>query len=460
MTRLAPLFRTLLLSGASLAALAGPWEDGIRRIQETGLKSGAPYRDLGLLCDQVGNRLSGSPQLDKAIAWAVELMKAKGFANVHTEPVMVPHWERRTERATLLLPRRQPLSMLGLGMSVPTRRGGITADVLAVTSFDELTALPDARVKGRIVLFDEPYRGYGGTVDYRWGGAIAAARKGAVGVLIRSVTPVSLDTPHTGTMGYEKGVPPIPAAALSVEDAAMLHRMGDRGERVRVCLEMNCRTLPDAPSANVVGEIPGSAVPEEIVLMGGHLDSWDVGQGALDDGAGAILTLEAASLVKEAGLHPRRTLRVVLFTNEENGSRGAKAYALAHKGELSRHVVAIESDEGNGRLQGFSLELDGHAPAHLEQARGFLARLKPYLDPLGAGTFVESWSGVDITPCIQAGVPGLSCSHEDAHYFDYHHSRADTFDKVDKDTLTRNVATLAAAVYLLADMPDRLAPAR
>jgi len=454
------LFPLLALAGACLlhGAPAPPdlREAAVRRITEAGLRSDAAYRNLGSLCDQVGHRLAGSPGYDKAVTWALALMKAEGFTNVRAEPVPVPRWVRNTERADMILPRPQALSMLGLGLSDPTPEGGLTADVVAVGSFDELKALPDAAVRGRIVLFDAPWTSYGATGAYRWGGAVAAARRGAVGVLIRSVAPSGLDTPHTGSMAYAEGVPRIPAAALSLEDASLLHRLYARGERVQVRLKMNCRTLPDAPSANIVGELPGTG--PEIVLLGAHLDSWDVGQGAQDDGVGCMIVLEAVHLLHDLGLRPRRTLRVVLFTNEENGNRGGRSYAETHRAELPRHAAAVESDEGNGLIQGFSLELPGpEDPARLARAQAFLARLKLSLAPLGVTRMTGRGSGVDIGPTVHGGVPGLGSDHDGAHYFDIHHSRADTFDKVRPEDLAKNVTIMAIAAYLLADDPDRLA---
>jgi Zn-dependent M28 family amino/carboxypeptidase len=273
---------------------------------------------------------------------------------------------------------------------------------------------------------------------------------------------VSLDTPHTGVLHYEEGVPKIPAAAVSMENAMMLRRMWERGERITVHLEMTCEQLPDAPSANVVGEVVGREKPEEIVLVSGHLDSWDAGQGAQDDGVGCVLAMEAGHLVQRLGLKPRRTLRVVLFANEENGSRGGLGYLEAHRQELSRHVAAMESDAGNGLAKGLSLEL--HDPKHgpaLDKERAlarFRALLKPFLEPLGAGLLEPGGSGVDVGPIVQAGVPGVGVSHDVTRYWDVHHSKADTFDKINREDLAKNSAIVAIAAFLLADMPERLTP--
>ncbi|BDU77861.1 M20/M25/M40 family metallo-hydrolase [Mesoterricola sediminis] len=417
------------------------------------------YRDLEVLCDEVGHRLSGSEGYDRAVAWAVKAMKAAGLENVHTEPVLVPHWVRNAESARMTLPAPHDLSILGLGMSVPTPPGGITADVVVVASLAELEAMPAEKVKGRIVLFEDGWKGYGHGARMRFSGATAASRKGAVAMLLRSVASLSFDTPHTGTLHYEEGVPPIPAAAVSVENALMMRRMWNRGLRMQVHLEMNCRTLPDAPAANVVGDLPGASRPDQVVLVGGHLDSWDVGQGAQDDGVGCVLSLQAARMIKEAGLRPARTVRVVFFANEENGTRGGEGYLKRHEGELARHVAALESDSGSGLARGFGLELHprpGQPAPDPAKALAVLQLLKPMLEPLGAGRLGEGHGGVDIGPSVLAGVPGLGMNHDTAKYWEVHHSKADTFDKVDKGDLARNGAILAVAVYALADMPGTL----
>ena len=461
-----PLFPILALALATAMAAAGP-EDPMPRIRANaaslaarGLADPQGYQNLATLCDDVGNRLSGSEGYTRAMAWGLQVMREAGLENVHIEKVMVPHWVRNRESAQLLLPAPHDLSILGLGMSVPTPRGGLTADVVVVSSLEELDGLRDDQVKGRIVLFEAPFKGYGAGARVRFAGASAAARKGAVAMLLRSVASLSFDTPHTGTLHYADGAPAIPAAAVSVEDAMMMRRMWTRGQRLRVHLEMDCRTLPDAEGGNVVGDLPGSARPGEIVLLAGHLDSWDVGQGAQDDGVGVVLALQAAHLIKAQGLRPARTVRVVFFANEENGSRGAEGYLAQHRGELKDHVAAIETDSGNGLARGFSLELHGRdgAPApDPERSLAALKALAPMLEPLGAGRLVLGHGGVDIGPTVAAGVPGLGMDHDTAHYWEVHHSRADTFDKVVAADLAKNGAILAVAAYALADMPGRLA---
>ena len=303
------------------------------------------YRRLATLCDTFGPRHAGSTNLEAALDWLLQEMKKDGLANVHGEPVMVPPWVRGAESAEMLPPRRTLLPMLGLGNSVGTPPEGITAEVLVVTNFADLHAHA-AAAAGKIVLINQPFDGYGKTVRIRRDGAVEAAQAGAVASLIRSVTPVSLNTPHTGAMTYSNGIPKIPHAAITIEDADMMQRMQERGQKITVHLQMSAQTLPDAPSRNVIGEVRGRDLPDEVIIVSGHIDSWDVGQGAEDDGGGAMSAWEAVRVIKQLGLRPRRTIRVVLWTDEENGGSGAKTYEKEHKAELPKHLLAIESDSG------------------------------------------------------------------------------------------------------------------
>ena len=423
------------------------------RLHTKAFRTHGAYEDLAWLCDRIGNRLSGSPQLDHAIAWAQARLQAAGLVNVHAEPVLVPHWVRGRESAELLLPTPTRLNILGLGGSVGTPAGGLAADVAVVGSFDELDKLGET-VKGKIVLFDVPYTGYGHTVVYRHDGAAKAARYGAVAALVRSVGPVSLDTPHTGAMDYDPAYPKIPTAAVTIEASTQMRRMQQRGERIRMKLEMGAITLPDAPSANVVAEIRGSEKPEEIIIISGHLDSWDVGQGAQDDGAGTVIVMEAARLIQTLGLKPRRTIRVVLWTNEENGLRGGMAYRDAHRAEFKNLIAAIESDSGSERVTGFDLDLRKATPETKAQALAALKQVGAALAPL-ALTFRLGGSGADVSPMVREGVPGIGMEHAATHYFDVHHTQADTFDKIEKDDLAHNAAALATFAFALAQSDVR-----
>lgn len=452
---------------ANAQSLAERYRPAAGQILGASLQSSTAYDQLGELCDHVGNRISGSARLDQAIAWAVKTMQADGLQNVHTEKVLVPYWKRGVEKAWTISPQRHELSILGLGMSVPTPKGGITADVVVVGSFDELDKLGEAGVKGKIVLYDVPFAGYGKTVPYRFAGPSLAAKYGAVAALVRSVGSLSFDTPHTGTLGYQEKLPKIPAAAVSIENSTMMRRMAQRGDRIQLHIELENELIPNQPSANVVGEIVGSEKPQEIVLLGGHLDSWDVGQGAQDDGVGCMNTLGAAKAILDAGLHPKRTIRVVFFTNEENGDFGGKGYRDAHKAELGNFVAALESDSGNGPVKGFSLDLHGEgrnktitiSPEEKARAENALALLKsfaPLLEPLDATKIEMGGSGTDIGPIVSEGVPGIGVSHDTTHYWEIHHTKADTFDKVIKLDMQKNIAAVGILAYVLAEMEGTL----
>ena len=352
-------------------------------------------------------------------------------------------------------PREARLPMLGLGGSVGTPPEGIEAEVVVVANEAELEALGEGAV-GKIILFDNPMpafdpekgAGYGETVRFRVGGARLAAAQGAVACLIRSVTATSLRSPHTGVMYYEDAPRRIPAAALTAEDASMIHRFQERGIPVRVKLVMGATDEGLVPSANVVAELRGSESPDEVVVIGGHLDSWDVGTGAHDDGAGCITAMEALSVLRRMGLRPRRTIRVVLWTNEENGLAGADAYAAAHEGET--HVAGIESDSGGFRPQVLSLQ----RVKDVALARDRLAVLGEMLSVVGIERTVVGGSGADLGPLESTGALLIGLRTEGSRYFDYHHSHADTFDKIDEADLTRNVAAMAALAFVLADLPE------
>jgi carboxypeptidase Q len=410
--------------------------------------SGVAWDKLARFTDYSGNRFTGSPALERGIDWVLAEMKKEGLDHVRGEPAMVPHWVRGTESATLVQPRVAKLPMLGLGGSIGTPKGGITADVMVVSTFDELTKRA-AEAKGKIVLFDAPFVSYGQTVAYRREGAIAAARAGAVASLIRSVTPYSMRTPHTGEMEYDSTVRRIPHAAITVEDAMMIHRMINRGEKVVVRLEMEAQTLPDVPSRNVIGEIRGSEKPDEVVVLGGHIDSWDVGQGAMDDGGGLVVAWEALNLIKKLGLKPRRTIRVVGWTNEETMGRGGLAYAAAHKAEADKHVLVVESDGGVFAPESFGFTGSDSARAIMKQIGALLNRVGPIAIGANGG-------GADIEPMMELGVPGVGLEVDGTRYFWFHHTDADTVDKLDPKEMQRCVAAMAVLAFIVADLPERL----
>lgn len=409
---------------------------------------------LAFLCDRIGNRLSGSPGLEKAVAWAAAQMKADGLTNVVTPRVKVPHWVRGSESASLLEPVNRPLTILGLGGSVATPKKGITAQVVPVSSFEDLEKKGRAAIEGKIVLFNVPFESYNRTVVYRNAGPSRAARLGAVAVLVRSITPVSIQSPHTGSLEYADGFPKVPAAAVTIEDALLIQRLVDAGNPVVARLEMEAHSLPDADSANVIGEIPGRERPDEVVVIGGHLDSWDVGSGAQDDGSGCITALEAVHIIHALGLTPRRTLRVVFWTNEENGGAGGEAYRVWAGDAVRNHVAAIEMDGGAEKPLGFGLSASGDLPAVLGRVR----EIGTLLDRIDAGSIQPGGGGADIAPIMLDGVPGLALRTTGAHYFDWHHTRADTTDKVKLEDLRANIAAMAVMAYVLADMPTPLRP--
>ena len=441
-------------SGApDAASLTDQYRSAAGRLIGAALTDAAGWEKLTYLTTQIGHRLSGSTGLERAIRWADETMRAEGLDHV-LQPVMVPHWVRGEEHARVVAPVERRLSILGLGNSVGTGGETLEAPVVVVGSFDELEALGREAVEGRIVLFAVEWEGYGRTVRYRAGGPSAAARLGAVAALVRSATGRSLYTPHTGALRYADDAPRIPAAAVTVEDAAWMRRMAEAGQTVTVRLYMEAEMLPDAESANVIAEIPGSEHPEEVVVMGGHFDSWDVGQGAHDDGAAALAAWHALTLIKRLGLTPRRTLRVVLWTNEENGSRGGNAYRERVGANVAKHVAAIEMDGGAERPVGFGLSMPDDADA--DAALGRAAQIGALLDGIEAGRITSGGGGADIGPLMREGVPGLALRTVGEHYFDWHHTDADTLDKIGRVDFQKAVAMLAVMGYVLADMPGTL----
>jgi hypothetical protein len=435
------------------------------RLVGAALVGGGAYAYTRDLSDRVGARLAGSQGAERAVGWALQAMQKAGLKNVHKEAVRVPRWVRGDESAELLLPTPHPLRVAALGNSVGTDPAGLTAEVVE-SSLTELKALaekgaaPDKadKIKGRIVLLNQPMRrtsdfgGYQDAVPQRSRGAIAAARLGAVGLLIRSIGTGQHRMPHTGGMRVDNSVPRIPAAALAAEDADLLHRLLSAGERVRVRVRLGAHQEGEVESANVVGEIPGRELPDEVVLIGAHLDSWDLGAGALDDGAGCGVVLDTARSIVALGLRPRRTIRVVLFMNEELGLSGAFAYAEAHKNELARHVAALEADSGAGAPLGYRITGD-------ERARALLAK---WVEPLGqlVPTTLHSEDEVaaDLIPLQAAGVPTLVVDQDMSDYFDWHHTAGDLIDKVSPRDLALVTAAFASLTYHAAESTSRLPP--
>lgn len=452
----APSSRIILAAAVLLAPALGAapppdplasYAPVVTRLVEAARREGRAWQRLEQLTDTFGHRLAGTPQLEAALRWAADEMRADGLEAVRLEPVTVPHWERGRESLELLAPVRQELVLLGLGNSLGTPPEGIEAGLLVVKSFEELDARA-SEARGRIVLYDVPYAGYGDTVRYRSQGASRAARHGAVAVLLRSVGPVGLRTPHTGALRYDPEQPKIPAAGIPVEDAERLRRLVGRGLDVRLRLKMEARFLPEAQSANLLAEVRGRERPEEVVVIGAHSDSWDVGTGAMDDGGGCVMVWEAARLIRALGLKPRRTVRVVLFTNEENGLRGGLAYRDAHQREP--HVLAFEADSGAFKPLGF-----GYTGP--ESGRAVLAGVARLLAPLGPLVVEGEGRGADTGPVIEAtGAPAASLRVDGERYFIYHHTPADTLDRLRREDVADGAAAIAALAYVVADLPARL----
>ena len=425
------------------------YRDATARLIGEAVGSTFAWDRLATLTDTIGNRVSGSAALDRAIAWAAAEMKKDGLENVHTEKVMVPKWVRGAETAEIIAPAAHAIVMLGLGDSVGTPPDGVQGEVLVVHGFEDLDAKA-SQARGRIVLFNVPYTAYGETVRFRSAGASRAARHGAIAMLIRAVGPPGLRTPHTGALNYAADAPKIPAAAISTEDADRLQRMSDRGQRPVVRLKMDARFESDVESANVVGEIRGREKPDEVVVVSGHLDSWDVGAGATDDGGGCVVAWEAVRLMKKLNLRPRRTVRVVLWTNEENGGRGGLGYRDQHRAELAKHVLMIESDGGVFRPLGFGFS---GSDASRDKVKA-IARL---LSGIGADQIASGGGGADIGPSVQEGhIPAMSLDVDGSKYFLIHHTPADTIDKIDPVEMAKCAASMAVMAYVVAELPDRL----
>ena len=447
-------------SPADIDSVVESYKKTADRIIAAGRKGNDSYLKLQELCDDIGNRLSGSESLEKAIGWAQESLKKDGQENVRAEKVTIRKWVRGNESCQLVLPRPLKFDMLGLGGSIGTPKEGITAEVIVVDSKKELDSLSDEQVKGKIVVFNAAMpmfsetdgSGYGAAVQYRSNGAKWAAQRGGVAALVRSVTAYSLVSPHTGAMRYDAEVKKVPAAAISVEAAMMLRRFQDREKKCTVKLYMEAEDKGEAPSANVVAEIVGSEKPDEIVLIGGHIDSWDVGQGAQDDGAGCVAAMEALNIIRKLGLKPKRTIRVVLWTNEENGLAGAKSYLARHQKE--NHVAGIESDSGGFKPQGLSIDMEDELKEDVALRQ--LSQILSLLEPLGATRAKASYSGADVGQLKQLGTACMGLNVDGRLYFNTHHTWADTVDKVNPKELTDCAITLAVTAFVFADMPGKL----
>ena len=440
---------TVSSSAQGRPAWLDPYRDNADKLMKAATADQFAWDRLAELTDTYGQRISGSENLNRAIAWAVETMTKDGLDNVHTERVMVPKWVRGVESLEITNPPHHVVPLLGLGGSVATPPDGIEAEVMVVANRDDLTRRA-AEAKGKIVLFNVPYTNYGETVAYRAGGATMAAQHGAVAALVRAVGPTGLRTTHTGGMNYGDGVAKIPTAAIPAEDSMRIQRLTNRGIKVRLRLTMAAHFEADVESFNVVGEIRGSEKPEEIVLVGGHFDSWDPGTGASDDGVGCVVTWEAARLMKKLNIRPKRTVRVVLFTNEENGTRGGNGYRDQHEKEAANHILSFESD--SGVFAPASLGFSGSAAA-----RQIIADIGTLLTPLGLHNIGPGGGGADIGPISTLGkVPMMAYSGDATKYFTIHHTPADTIDRIEPAEVSKAAAAISAMIYVVADMPQAL----
>jgi hypothetical protein len=446
----------LALSLSTMTRTAPSGDEAVAaKITGAALVSSRAYETVAHLADRIGPRLSGSAELERAVRYTADRFREQGADRVWTEPVKVPHWVRGLEAGWLEAPVEGPLHLTALGGSVPTPAGGIRGEVVEFASLDELKASGE-KARGKIVLLNRDMArdtvsmsGYGDVSPLRRDGAVESAKRGAIAVLVRSLGTAAFQLPHTGAFRYDEAVPKIPAAAVTEEDADWIHRLLAAGDSVRVKLELGCRTLPDADSANVVAELRGRGKPDEVVVIGAHLDAWDLGTGAIDDGAGVAMVMETLRILKMLDLIPQRTIRAVLFTNEENGLAGGKNYAKVHAQEMPKHVAAIEADSGAARPFGFSVNA---GPGAVDIVKTIAARL----GAIGADQVKAGGGGADISPMKPYGVPQIGLWQDTTYYFDWHHTAADTLDKVDRHELDRNVAAMAVLAYFLADRDEPL----
>ncbi|MFN3781691.1 MAG: M20/M25/M40 family metallo-hydrolase, partial [Candidatus Kapaibacteriota bacterium] len=416
----------------------------LQRIHEFLEFNSEPWNTLAELCDNFGPRLSGSTNLENALDWIESKLRQEGYDSVWSEEVMVPKWVRVHEDCEMIYPRRKIMPISAFGGSISTPEEGLIAEVLVVRDFEELEK-NKSLAKGRIVVFNPPYEGYGKTVQYRWLGAVKAAECGAVAALCRPVTPMSMNNPHTGVMHYEDTIPKIPFASLTEEDVLLLQRFQNRGITPKLFLKIETRDEGKSPSRNLIAEIRGATFPQEIIAFGGHIDSWDVGSGAQDDASGCIASWYVLKVLKQLGIRPKRTLRLVFWVNEENGTEGGKRYAELHKNE--NHKLLFEFDSGAFPPERIGFSGPDSIWNSVLMFQKFLTKFYPNLKIQKGG------GGVDISPMMKLGYPGASLGTNDSgYYFWYHHSHTDTPDKVEPDALNDCIAVMAMFLYLYSEL--------
>ena len=451
--------KIFLFSGALLISLGGFAQNSvdslfIRKIYDEALTNGQSYKNLNYLSNKIGGRLSGSPEAEKAVQWSKQLMESYGFDKVYLQEVMVPHWVRGAqEKASIQSGKgKTEVPICALGGSVGTGKAALTANIIEVKTLDELKALGKNKIQGKIVFFNRPmdprsvstFVAYSGAGDQRRQGPSEAAKLGAVGVVVRSLNLFQDDLPHTGSLRYDEAAPKIPAAAISTNGADKLSQMLKADPNLKFSYEMHCETLPEVKSYNVIGELRGSEKPNEIIAVGGHLDSWDLADGAHDDGTGCTQSIEVLRLFKNLNYRPKHTLRAVMFMNEENGVRGGRKYAELAKTNQEKHVAAIESDAGGFTPRGFGIVADA---AKIQT----IAKWTPLLAPYGLHDIGAGHAGTDIEPLAEVDKKAalIGFTPDSQRYFQYHHASNDTFDKVNKRELELGGASMAALIYLL-----------
>ncbi|MET1256078.1 M20/M25/M40 family metallo-hydrolase [Aliikangiella maris] len=451
------IFTLVVLSPVHIHAGAQQTEDEIvAAIRDKALKSPLAYEILESLTTEVGHRMPGTPQDAKAVDWAVKKLKSLKFDKVWTEPVSFKTWVRRHESAYIIAPYEHELKVTALGYSVPTPDQGIEAEVIHFNTIEDLIDSKADSAKGKIVFISRKMErfkdgsGYGPAVRARGNGASEAALKGAVAVVIRSIGTDSHRLPHTGMMRYKDNVVQIPAAAISNPDADLLERIFARQQPVKMKLQLNSGPGEEYTSQNVIAEMSGSELPDQKIIIGGHLDSWDLGTGAIDDGAGVAITVAAAKLIGASGYRPKRTIRVILWANEEQGLIGAKAYAKAHQQEMPLHVTGAESDFGAGKIYAFSSHV---SPDNLQ----LVNRMSQLMTPLGI-KYVNNQArpGPDLIPLFEQGMSVFALHQDGTDYFDVHHTADDTLDKVDPQNLAQNVAAYVVFAYLTANSEQKI----
>lgn len=426
----------------------------IRKIYNEVLTNSECYQNLAYLCSNIGGRLSGSPQAAQAVDWGKAVMEGLKLDRIELQPVTVPHWVRGEKEQAFIINTKtgikQETQICALGGSIATPQNGIEAEVIEVMNFEELEKLGIEKIKGKIVFYNRPmepthihtFNAYGKAVNQRWAGAMNASKYGAVATVTRSMGLKIDKFPHTGSMQYVDSLPKIPAVAISTEGAEVLSALIRANKSAKLFIKTNCQTLADAESYNVIGEVKGTEKPNEYIIVGGHLDAWDNGSGAHDDGAGCVQSMEVLRIFKAIGYTPKHSIRVVLFMNEENGLRGGKEYAKQVKLKKETHIAAIESDAGGFSPRGFSFD----APKWFMNS---VQNYKPLLLPYDLYDFDGKGGGPDISPLVEQGIPTVELIPDSQRYFDYHHTADDTFDKVNKRELELGAAAMAALIYLI-----------